>query len=43
MIGDAAHTMSPTGAFGMNSSMKDAEVLFQMIQKAGGVSGIGSE
>ena len=31
IIGDAAHTMSPTGAFGLNSSMKDAEVLFQMI------------
>jgi 2-polyprenyl-6-methoxyphenol hydroxylase-like FAD-dependent oxidoreductase len=34
MIGDAAHTMSPTGAFGLNSSMKDAEVLFQMIVNA---------
>jgi 2-polyprenyl-6-methoxyphenol hydroxylase-like FAD-dependent oxidoreductase len=42
IIGDAAHTMSPTGAFGINSAMKDADILFQIIQKAGGVSGIGS-
>ena len=43
MIGDAAHTMSPTGAFGLNSSMKDAEVLFQMIMNTESLEDIGSE
>ena len=43
MIGDAAHTMSPTGAFGLNSSMKDAEVLFQMIMNTESLERIGSE
>ncbi|MFT8320105.1 MAG: FAD-dependent monooxygenase [Bacillus sp. (in: firmicutes)] len=33
LLGDAAHTMSPTGAFGLNSSLKDAEVLAQVIKK----------
>ncbi len=33
IIGDAAHTMSPTGAIGINSAMKDAEVLFQLINE----------
>jgi len=42
IIGDAAHTMSPTGAFGINSAMKDADVLFQIIKRAGGVSGVGT-
>lgn len=37
IIGDAAHTMSPTGAFGLNSSMKDADILFQIIQGAGSI------
>ncbi|WP_445492413.1 FAD-dependent monooxygenase [Niallia sp. 03133] len=32
LLGDAAHTMSPTGAFGLNSSLKDAEVLAEVIQ-----------
>ncbi len=41
IIGDAAHTMSPTGAFGINSAMKDADILFQIIKRAGGVSGVG--
>jgi 2-polyprenyl-6-methoxyphenol hydroxylase-like FAD-dependent oxidoreductase len=41
IIGDAAHTMSPTGAFGLNSAMKDADVLFQIIKKAKGVSDVG--
>jgi len=31
LLGDAAHTMSPTGAFGLNSSLKDAEVLAEVI------------
>lgn len=31
LLGDAAHTMSPTGAFGLNSSLKDAEVLAAVI------------
>ncbi|GEK32863.1 FAD-dependent monooxygenase [Kurthia sibirica] len=31
LIGDAVHTMTPTGAFGLNSSMKDAEILAQLI------------
>ena len=25
LIGDAAHTMTPTGAFGLNSALKDAD------------------
>ena len=35
--------MSPTGAFGLNSSMKDAEVLFQMIMNTESLERIGSE
>ncbi|KAF6629302.1 FAD-dependent monooxygenase [Paenibacillus sp. LX16] len=27
LIGDAAHTMTPTGAFGLNAALKDADVL----------------
>lgn len=27
IMGDAAHTMTPTGAFGLNTAMKDADVL----------------
>lgn len=33
IIGDAAHTMSPTGAIGINSAMKDADILFQLISE----------
>jgi 2-polyprenyl-6-methoxyphenol hydroxylase-like FAD-dependent oxidoreductase len=33
LIGDAAHTMTPTGAFGLNSAMKDADVLAELINK----------
>ncbi|TRZ37177.1 FAD-binding protein [Niallia circulans] len=33
LLGDAAHTMSPTGAFGLNSSLKDAEVLAELLQR----------
>ncbi|MEF2966467.1 FAD-dependent monooxygenase [Paenibacillus sp. M1] len=29
LIGDAAHTMTPTGAFGVNSALKDADVLYR--------------
>lgn len=31
LIGDAAHTMTPTGAFGLNSALKDADTLAQFI------------
>nr|WP_051045215.1 FAD-dependent monooxygenase [Halalkalibacterium ligniniphilum] len=31
LIGDAAHTMTPTGAIGINSAMKDADVLAQVL------------
>lgn len=31
LIGDAVHTMSPTGAFGINSSLLDAEVLAEIL------------
>ncbi|WP_071393715.1 FAD-dependent monooxygenase [Bacillus tuaregi] len=34
IIGDAAHTMSPTGAIGINSAMKDADILFQILMDA---------
>lgn len=33
LIGDAVHTMTPTGAFGLNSALKDAEILASMISK----------
>ncbi|TQR15644.1 FAD-dependent monooxygenase [Psychrobacillus soli] len=33
LIGDAVHTMTPTGAFGLNSSLKDAEFLATLINK----------
>ncbi len=33
LIGDAAHTMTPTGAFGLNSALKDADALAQFINK----------
>ncbi|WP_428911189.1 FAD-dependent monooxygenase [Niallia sp. Krafla_26] len=43
IMGDAAHTMSPTGAFGLNSSLKDAEVLYQIIQDyKGSIQHLGS-
>lgn len=31
LIGDAAHTMTPTGAFGLNSALKDADVLAEAL------------
>lgn len=31
LIGDAVHTMTPTGAYGLNSSLMDAHVLAQML------------
>jgi 2-polyprenyl-6-methoxyphenol hydroxylase-like FAD-dependent oxidoreductase len=34
IMGDAAHTMSPTGAIGVNSALMDADILSQVIQKA---------
>ncbi|MFP7735362.1 FAD-dependent monooxygenase [Priestia aryabhattai] len=33
IIGDAAHTMTPTGAYGMNAAIMDAEVLSQILPK----------
>lgn len=42
IIGDAAHTMSPTGAIGINSAMKDADVLFQIIKEAGSIDRVGA-
>jgi 2-polyprenyl-6-methoxyphenol hydroxylase-like FAD-dependent oxidoreductase len=34
IMGDAAHTMSPTGAIGVNSALKDADVLSNVLQNA---------
>ncbi|MGN7478255.1 FAD-dependent monooxygenase [Solibacillus silvestris] len=31
LIGDAVHTMTPTGAYGLNSSLMDAHILAQML------------
>ncbi|THF72985.1 FAD-dependent monooxygenase [Cohnella fermenti] len=31
IMGDAAHTMSPTGAFGINCALKDADVLAELL------------
>ncbi|WP_285768224.1 FAD-dependent monooxygenase [Peribacillus sp. SI8-4] len=33
LMGDAAHTMTPTGAFGLNCAMKDADLLAGLIQE----------
>ncbi|MFP3918884.1 FAD-dependent monooxygenase [Lysinibacillus telephonicus] len=33
LIGDAVHTMTPTGAFGLNSAMKDADTLATILTK----------
>jgi 2-polyprenyl-6-methoxyphenol hydroxylase-like FAD-dependent oxidoreductase len=33
LIGDAVHTMTPTGAFGLNSAMRDADILASYITK----------
>lgn len=34
LIGDAAHTMTPTGAFGLNCSLRDAEILAELLTPA---------
>ncbi|MFD2443877.1 FAD-dependent monooxygenase [Bacillus sp. CGMCC 1.16607] len=34
IMGDAAHTMSPTGAIGVNSALKDADVLVEILKNA---------
>ncbi|MCQ6280615.1 FAD-dependent monooxygenase [Bacillus sp. EB600] len=34
IMGDAAHTMSPSGAFGINCALLDADVLAEVINKA---------
>lgn len=31
LIGDAVHTMTPTGAFGLNSALKDADTLATLL------------
>jgi len=41
IIGDAAHTMSPTGAIGINSAMKDADILFQIMMDASSINQVG--
>ncbi|KOS62898.1 FAD-dependent monooxygenase [Lysinibacillus agricola] len=33
LLGDAIHTMTPTGAFGLNSALKDAECLASLLNK----------
>lgn len=33
LIGDAVHTMTPTGAYGLNCAMKDADVLAHLIEE----------
>ncbi|GGA29052.1 FAD-dependent monooxygenase [Psychrobacillus lasiicapitis] len=33
LIGDAVHTMTPTGAFGLNSALKDADFLASLIDQ----------
>ena len=33
LIGDAVHTMTPTGAFGLNSALMDAEILASILTK----------
>jgi 2-polyprenyl-6-methoxyphenol hydroxylase-like FAD-dependent oxidoreductase len=35
IIGDAAHTMSPTGAIGVSAALKDADFLWEVLQEAG--------
>ncbi|MDO7906822.1 FAD-dependent monooxygenase [Paenibacillus sp. JX-17] len=34
LLGDAAHTFSPTGAYGVNGALKDAEVLLPIVEHA---------
>ncbi|MBU8879811.1 FAD-dependent monooxygenase [Bacillus sp. FJAT-29790] len=34
IMGDAAHTMSPTGALGINCALKDASILCEVIKEA---------
>jgi len=40
LLGDAAHTMTPTGAFGLNSALVDAEYLAAIITDEGTLSNV---
>ena len=33
LLGDAAHTMTPTGAFGLNAALEDADVLSELLMR----------
>ncbi|MCG7377064.1 FAD-dependent monooxygenase [Paenibacillus sp. ACRSA] len=33
LIGDAAHTMTPTGAFGLNAALEDADMLAELLTR----------
>ena len=33
LIGDAVHAMTPTGAYGLNSALKDADILARILTK----------
>ena len=33
LIGDAVHTMTPTGAYGLNSALMDAHILAQVLRE----------
>ncbi|WP_010303354.1 FAD-dependent monooxygenase [Kurthia senegalensis] len=37
LLGDAAHTMAPTGAFGLNSALIDAEYLATLLEEDGSI------
>lgn len=37
LLGDAAHTMTPTGAFGLNSALIDAEYLATLLEEDGSI------
>ena len=43
IMGDAAHTMSPTGAFGINCALKDADVLAELLLRMDLSGPVGAE